>query len=413
MTFDVEEIRNDFPILKTAMNGKPLVYLDNAATSQKPRQVISAVSRYYKNYNSNIHRGLYKISEEATHGYISSKKSAAKFISANSEREIIYLRNTTEAINLVALTFGEQNVGRGDHILISKMEHHSNIVPWQLLAKRKGAQLDYVELKDDAFLDMEDYAKKLEARPKIVSLTHVSNVLGTINDAGAITKMAHNAGATVLIDGAQSAPHMPVSVKEMDCDFFAFSSHKMLGPAGIGILYAKEGLLEGMQPLYGGGDMIKSVDLYDSTWNDLPWKFEAGTQNIEGAIGFGAAIKYLKKLGMENVRNHEKGLTRYALEKLDGVSGINVYGPGIDRIGERAGVVSFSVSGVHAHDVAQVFDSEGIAIRSGHHCAMPLVTQSLHESALSRMSFYIYNREEEVDKAIAAIMKTKETFHIA
>ncbi len=413
MTFDVEKIRKDFPILKTEMNGKPLVYLDNAATSQKPRQVIGAVSRYYKNYNSNIHRGIYKISEEATQEYVNSKKLAAKFISANSERETIYLRNTTEAINLVALTFGEQNVGKGDRILISKMEHHSNLVPWQLLAKRKGAQLDYVELKDNAFLDMGDYASKLEARPKIVALTHVSNVLGTINDVGAITKMAHDVGATVLIDGAQSAPHMPVSVKEIGCDFFAFSSHKVLGPAGIGVLYAREELLDGMQPLYGGGDMIKSVNLYDSTWNDLPWKFEAGTQNIEGAIGFGAAIKYLKKLGMENVRNHEKSLTRYALERLHGISGVKVYGPGIERIEEHAGVVSFSMNGVHAHDVAQVFDSEGIAIRSGHHCAMPLVTQLLHESALSRMSFYIYNKEEEVDKAIAAIGKAKEVFHVS
>lgn len=407
---DIDRIRKDFPILKTMMNGKPLVYLDSAATSQKPRQVINAVTRYYKNYNANIHRGIYQISERATAEYIDSKNLVARFIGAKDYTQIIYLRNATEAINLVALSWGNANVKSGDHVLISKMEHHSNIVPWQLLAKRKGAVLDYIDLRDNKFIDVEDYKEKLKSNPKIVAFTHVSNVLGTINDAKRMTEMAHGAGATVVIDAAQSVPHMPVNVREIGCDFFAFSGHKMLAPAGTGVLHGKRELLDGMEPVLGGGDMIRSVDYQHSEWNDLPWKFEAGTQNIEGGIGLKAAVRYLKKLGMQNVREHEKELARYALKRLGELRGVKTYGPGLDEIGQKAGVIVFSIDGVHAHDVAEVFDSEGIAIRSGHHCAMPLVRNVINEMALSRMSFYIYNSEQEVDKAMDAIEKAKRMF---
>lgn len=410
MGLDIEKIRKDFPILKTQMNGKQLVYLDSAATSQKPRQVINAISKYYKTYNANIHRAIYKISEEATEGYIDSKERLAKFIHARKGLEIIYVRNTTEAINLVALSWGEDNVKQGDHILISKMEHHSNIVPWQMLAKKKGAVLDYIELTSGMHIDMEDYRKKLQSRPKIVAFTHASNVLGTINDAKLMTKLAHDAGAVVLVDGAQSVPHIPVNVQDIDCDFFALSSHKMLGPSGIGALYAKERILDAMNPLFGGGDMIRSVELQESTWNDLPWKFEAGTQNIEGAIGLRAAVKYLKKLGMENVHEHEETLTRHALQRLSEMEYVKVHGPGIENVDKRLGVISFTIQGVHPHDAAAVLDSEGIAIRSGHHCAMPLVRNIIGQTAVSRMSFYIYNKEEEIDKAIDAIAKAKKMF---
>ncbi|MDE1846056.1 MAG: cysteine desulfurase [Candidatus Micrarchaeota archaeon] len=407
---DVERIRKDFPILKVQMNGKELAYLDSAATSQKPRQVISKIGKFYKTYNANIHRGLYKISEEATEEYIKSKDVCAKFIHAGKSNQIIYVKNTTEAINLVALSWGDANIGEGDRILISKMEHHSNIVPWQMLAKRKKAVLDYIEITEGMQLDILDYKKKLERKPKLVALTHASNVLGTINDAKNLTRLAHEAEALVLIDGAQSTPHIPINLREIDCDFFAFSSHKMLGPSGIGVLYAKEEMLEAMNPLFGGGDMIRSVDLQESTWNDLPWKFEAGTQNIEGAIGFGAAVKYLKKLGMESVHSHEKKLTKYALKRVGEMGYVKVYGPGIEHIDQRLGVISFAIKGVHPHDAAAVFDSEGIAIRSGHHCAMPLMRGVLGEPALCRMSFYIYNKEEEIDRAIVAIEKARKMF---
>ncbi|MDE1855412.1 MAG: cysteine desulfurase [Candidatus Micrarchaeota archaeon] len=411
MPLDVEKVRRDFPILNTVTNGKPLVYLDSAATSQKPRQVINAVSKHYRKNNANIHRGIYKLAEEATAQYIKSKEIVAKFIGTEGYRSIIYFRSTTEAINAVARAWGDVNVGKGDHILITEMEHHSNIVPWQMLAKRKGAILDYAKLSEGKFIDHQDFISKLALKPKMVAFTHVSNVLGTINMAKEMTKLAHEAGAAVLIDAAQSVPHMPVDVRDIDADFFAFSGHKMLGPSGIGVLYGQEEVLEGMEPFHGGGDMIRSVDFQESTWNELPWKFEAGTQNIEGAIGLAAAVKYLKKLGMENVREHEKALTRYALEKL-GQAGVTTYGPGIEDIERRAGVISFSMKGAHAHDIAQVLDSEGVAIRSGHHCAMPLVTKVLGEPAVPRMSFYIYNTQAEIDTAVAALGKVREVLKI-
>ena len=316
MAFDVDKIRKDFPILSTKTNGgKPLIYLDSAATSQKPIQVIKTVCDYYKTYNANIHRGLYDLSLRSTEAYEDSKKAVAKFINAESYRDILYGRNTTEAINIVALSWGEANLKKNDHILITQMEHHSNIVPWQLLAKKKGAVLDYVEVKNGA-LDMESFKKQLEKKPELVAFTHVSNVLGTINDVKELTRIAHRHGATVLIDGAQSVPHMPVDVRSLDCDFFAFSSHKMLGPAGVGVLYGKDELLEAMEPVYGGGDMIRSVGFQESTWNELPWKFESGTPNIEGAIGLGAAVDYLDKTSIRSIRSHEIKLTRYALTGL-------------------------------------------------------------------------------------------------
>jgi cysteine desulfurase/selenocysteine lyase len=413
MDFDIEKIRADFPILKIKMNERTLVYLDSAATSQKPRQVIDAIVDYYKNYNANIHRGLYRISEKATEEYTESKAKVAKFINASGKEEIIYVKNTTEAINLAALSWGDANIRKGDHILISEMEHHSNMVPWMVLAKKKGAILDYIQLdKGNSKLDMKSFEKMLENRPKIVAVTHVSNVLGTINDVKEIIKKAHRKGAKVLIDGAQSVPHMKVDVKDMDADFFAFSAHKMLGPTGIGVLYAKTDILNSMEPLMTGGDMIKSV-AYDSyTWNDLPWKFEAGTANIADGIAFGAAIDYLNGIGMNKIREHEKRLSKYTLEKLEKIKGVKIYGPGLDDLDNRGGVVAFAIGSIHPHDVAQIFDSEGIAIRAGHHCAMPLVTQKLNQAALSRMSFYLYNKESEIDAAIAAIGKVKKIFKI-
>lgn len=412
VAFDVERIRRDFPILKERVNGKRLVYLDSAATSQKPRQVIGAVTRFYETYNANIHRGMYKMAEEATEAYIRSKELAAKLINADSYRNMVYVRNTTEGINLVARTWAEEHVSKGDRILLTEMEHHSNIVPWQMLASRKGASIDYVRLNGLRFLDMDDYMRKLELRPKVVAFTHVSNVLGTINDAKDMTRMAHKSGATVVVDAAQSAPHMPVDVRSIGCDFLAFSSHKMLGPSGVGVLYGREELLEEMPPLFGGGDMISSVSFKGATWNELPWKFEAGTQNIEGAIGFGAALEYLARLGMGDIRKHEVSMTRYALGRLADDRGVAVYGPGAGEMDRKSGVIAFSIKGAPSHDVATIFDSEGIAIRAGHHCAMPLVRSVLHQEGVPRMSFYIYNTKDEIDKAVAAIEKVRKVLRI-
>jgi cysteine desulfurase/selenocysteine lyase len=410
---DVESIRKDFPILKEKMNGKPLVYLDSAATSQKPIQVIDAISDYYKRYNANIHRGIYKIAERATLEYAESKAKLANLINSESPDQIIYTRNTTEAINLVAFTWADSNIGKKDHILISEMEHHSNIVPWQELARKKGAVLDYIKMDGDVkHIDMADLEKKLEKEPKLVAVTHVSNVIGTISDVKQITKKAHERGAVVLVDGAQSAPHMRVDVKNIGCDFFALSGHKMLGPTGTGALYGRRELLESMPPFLTGGDMIRSVTYESATWNDLPWKFEAGTPNIEGGIALGIAIDYLNRIGLGRIRDHEKEITKYALDSLNDVRGISAYGPGADELEKRGGVVSFSLDGVHPHDLSQILDSEGIAIRAGHHCAMPLVTERLKLPALSRLSFYLYNNTEEVDKAVEAIAKAQKIFGV-
>ncbi len=409
---DPYRIREDFPILKTKVNGKQLVYLDNAATSQKPRQVINAISEYYRKYNANIHRGIYKLSEKATEKYVESKEKVAKFIGARGIEEIVYTRNTTEALNLVAIAWGEANIKEGDHILISEMEHHSNIVPWQLLAKRKKAKLDYVKINSETSLEMESLKEGLEKSPKIVSLTHVSNVTGTINEIKSIAKLVHESGALFLVDGAQSLPHMPVNVEDLSCDMLAFSGHKMLGPTGIGVLYARREILDSMPPFLGGGDMIKAVSYESAIWNDLPWKFEAGTSNIEGGIGLGAAIDYLKRIGMQNIHEHEKALTEYALKRMSEIRNVEVYGYGLEKLEKRSGVISFSIKGVHPHDIAQIFDSEGIAIRAGHHCAMPLVKKLISNGSVARMSFYLYNTKEEVDKAIDAIIKVKKMFGV-
>jgi cysteine desulfurase/selenocysteine lyase len=410
--FNVLKIRKDFPILSTTTNGKPLIYLDSAATSQKPQSMINAVSEFYKSYNANIHRGIYEISVKATEAYQESKETVSKFINASSYREIVYCKNTTDAINTVALSWGDSNIAEGDTILLSEMEHHSNIVPWQLLAKRKKAKVEYIKIGDDFKLNMEDYKAKLENNPKLVSFTHISNVLGSINNAKEMAKMAHGKGALVFLDAAQSVPHLPVDVTDIDCDFMAFSGHKMLGPAGIGVLYAKDSILEEMPPVIGGGDMIRSVTFEGSSWNELPWKFEAGTPNTEGAIGLKAGIEYLKSCGMENIHKHEEDLTRHALESLEEAGAI-IYGiSGKNALRERTGVISFKLEGAHPHDIATILSSEGIAIRAGHHCAMPLINKVLQEPALARMSFYLYNTTDEIDLAINALGKVKKILGI-
>ncbi len=409
---DANSIRKDFPILSTTSHGKPLTYLDSASTSQKPNQVINKVSEYYKTYNSNIHRGLYEISMKSTEEYSRSKELAAKFIGADSYRDIVYCRNATDAVNIVALSWGEPNIKRGDHILITDMEHHSNIVPWLMLAKRKKAILDHVKLKDKSFVDMDDFKEKLKSKPKMVAFTHASNVLGTINNSKEMTRLAHEAGAMVFLDAAQSVPHMPVNVKEMGCDFMGFSSHKMLGPAGVGVLYGKDELLEQTTPAIVGSDMIRTVTFESADWNELPWKFESGTPNMEGGIGLGAAIEYLNKIGMQRIRDHEIKVTKYALKRLAEIEGVTVYGSGIKDIERRGGVISFNIRGAHPHDVATIFDSEGVAIRAGHHCAMPLVNQVLGEVSVARMSFYLYTTEQDVDRAVDAISKVKKVLHL-
>ncbi|MGC9011251.1 MAG: cysteine desulfurase [Candidatus Micrarchaeia archaeon] len=410
--FDPYKIREDFPILREKMNGKRLVYLDNAATSQKPKQVIDEINKYYKKYNANIHRGIYKLSEEATKKYVESKEKVANFIGAKGIEEIVYTRNATESLNLVAIAWGEANIKEGDHILISEMEHHSNMVPWQLLTKKKKAKLDYIKINDDTSLSIDSLKEELEKGPKIVSLTHVSNVTGTINDIKYISNLVHKSGALFLVDGAQSVPHMPINVDSLGCDMLAFSGHKMLGPTGIGVLYAKREVLDSMPPFLVGGDMIKAVSYESAIWNDLPWKFEAGTSNIEGGIGLGTAVDYLNKLGMENVSSYEKKLTEYALERISEIKNVEVFGYGIDKLELRSGVISFSIKGVHPHDIAQIFDSEGIAIRAGHHCAMPLVRKLISNGSVARMSFYIYNTKEDIDSAIDAIIKVKKVFGV-
>jgi len=406
-TFDVNKIRQGFPILKQKVHGKPLIYLDNAATSQKPQQVIDALINYYKNYNANIHRGVHRLSEIATEEHEAVRARVANFISAKSPKEIIFTRNTTEAINIVAYSFGTA-LKKGDNIISTVMEHHSNIVPWQMLKKR-GVELRFVDIDDEGKLRTEEYDELIDENTKIVAVTQASNVLGTINDIRKIVKIAHDAGALIVVDGAQSTPHMPVDVQKLDCDFFAFSGHKMLGPTGIGVLYGKRQLLEQMQPFLRGGDMIKEVHLEETTFNDLPYKFEAGTPNVADTIAFGAAIDYLQDLGMTSVRRHEIQLTRYALDVLNEIKGMKIYGPQDPK--EKAGVISFNLADIHSHDVATIVDEEGIAIRSGHNCAMPLMKRLGCES-VARASFYIYNTEDEIDKLKSALEKVKKVFKI-
>lgn len=402
---DIPAIRADFPILsRTVGDGAPLVYLDNAATSQKPLQVINAMSDAYLKYNANVHRGIHTLSEETTEHYEGARVRLAEFINAPSHRELIYTRNTTESINIVAWTWGRANLKPGDVVISTQMEHHSNIVPWQMLAQELGFEMKYVPPTSEGEFDMEAYADMLDERVKLVTVVHMSNVLGTVQPVKEIARMAHEAGALVLVDGAQSAPHMPVDVQDIDCDFFVFSSHKMLGPTGIGVLWGKADILSEMPPFMGGGDMIREVSLERTTYNDIPYKFEAGTPSYVEAIGFGAAIKYLQELGMENVHAHEQAITAYALERLAEVPGIKVMGP--DDASKKGAVAAMYMDGVHANDIAEMLDMYGVAVRAGHHCAQPLhACYNVQSSA--RASFYLYNSFEEVDALIDALYKVK------
>nr|PZN54510.1 MAG: cysteine desulfurase [Chloroflexota bacterium] len=406
--YDVKAVRADFPILAHEHHpGVPLVYLDNAASSQKPRQVIEALDEYYRTYNANVHRGVHKLSEAATMAYETARIKIKKFINAPSRRQIIFTRGTTEGINLVANTWGRANLRPGDVVVATVMEHHSNIVPWQILAEQIGFTLRFVPVLPDGTLDLDEYARLLREEPvRLVTVMHVSNVLGTINPVADMARQAHEAGALILVDAAQSAPHMPLDVQALDVDFLAFSGHKMAGPTGIGVLYGKRELLEAMPPWMGGGDMISRVTLEGSTWNELPYKFEAGTPSIAQAIGLGVAVDYLSALGMDKIQAHEHALTEYALERLAEIPGITLYGP---DVAQRAGVTSFTLDGVHPHDIAQILDSVGVAIRAGHHCAQPL-----HDffgiPASARASYYLYNTFEEIDALANGLIKARMTF---
>jgi cysteine desulfurase/selenocysteine lyase len=411
-TIDGLAIRQDFPIFQQALSeGRlPLVFLDSAASSQRPAVVIDTVSDFYSRTNANIHRGVYQLSEQATLRYEEARHIAAQFINAASPRECIFVRNTTEAINIVASSWGRSNLNPGDRILLSVMEHHSNLVPWQMIAEERGAIIDYVPLTSDQRLDMESFETLLKNEPKLVAVAHVSNAIGTINDIPTIVQKAHAAGALVLVDGAQSVPHMPVDVQALDVDFLAFSGHKMLGPMGSGVLYGKRALLEAMSPYMGGGSMIRKVTLEKPTYADIPARFEAGTPAVADQVGLGAAMQYLAGLGMEEVRKHEIELLDYALEQLPSVPGLTAYGP--DDLNERAGVISFTLGDIHAHDVAAILDSENIAVRAGHHCAQPLM-HDLGVVATTRASLYVYNTKDDVDRLIAGLHKANKIFGLS
>ena len=405
---DVKRIRHDFPILsRTVHHGKPLVYLDNAATTQKPRQVIEALGNYYSRYNANIHRGLHALSEEATAAYEAVRGQTARFLSAPSSRSIIFTRNATESLNLVAQAWGRANLRAGDQILLTEMEHHSNLVPWQLIAQETGAQLRFLQVTDDGRLDLSGLATLLTTRTKVVAVMLMSNVLGTINPVAQIAEAAHRQGAIVVVDGAQAVPHLPVDVQQLGCDFLACSAHKMLGPTGVGVLYGREELLEAMPPFLGGGEMIADVQLTSSTWNELPWKFEAGTPNIADVIAFGEALTYLTRVGMEAGRAHEMDWAAYALKRLSTIDGLTLYGP--NDVAERGAAVAFNLHGLHPHDVGTALDAEGIAIRAGHHCAKPLMRR-LGVVATARVSGYLYNTREEIDRLVEALHAVKAFF---
>ncbi|AIE36296.1 cysteine desulfurase SufS [Bacillus thuringiensis] len=401
---NIHEIRKQFPILDQKVNGKQLVYFDSAATSQKPIQVIETLERYYKEYNSNVHRGVHTLGTKATDAYEGARENVRKFINAKSMEEIIFTRGTTTALNTVAASYGLENVKEGDEIVISYMEHHSNIIPWQQVAKKTGATLKYLPLQPDGTISIEDARQTITPNTKIVSIMYVSNVLGTINPVKEIGAIAHENGAIMVVDGAQSTPHMKVDVQDLNCDFYALSAHKMCGPTGIGVLYGKKELLNNMEPIEFGGEMIDFVDLQESTWKELPWKFEAGTPIIGNAIGLGAAIDFLEEIGLDNIEKHEHELAQYALERLSEVDGVTIYGPK-----HRAGLVTFNIEDVHPHDVATVLDVEGIAVRAGHHCAQPLM-KWLKASSTARASFYLYNTKEEIDTFVDSLIKTKEYF---
>jgi cysteine desulfurase/selenocysteine lyase len=407
VTLDVKRVRSEFPLLAREVHpGIPLIYLDSAATSQKPSRVIDAMTAYYQQRNANIHRGIHRLAEDATHAYEEARKRIAAFIGAKSTREVIFTRNTTESINLVAHSWGRTNLDAGACVLLTEMEHHSNLIPWQLLAKERDLRLEFIPVAEDGSLDMQAYARLLELEPGLVAFTHMSNVLGTINPAAEITALAHQAGAVVLIDAAQSVPHLAVDVTALGADFVAFSGHKMCGPTGIGVLYGREEMLAEMPPFMGGGDMIKRVKLREFTPNDLPFKFEAGTPAIAEAIGLGEAVDFLSDLGMDSVHAHERNLVEHAMERLSEVPGVHQFGPSVEQ---RGGVVSFTFDEVHPHDVAQILDSLGVAVRAGHHCAMPL-HERLGIPASTRASFYLYNTLEEIDSFVEGLYKVKEVF---
>lgn len=403
-----QEIKSYFPILNQEINGHPLVYLDSAATSQKPVQVIEALKSYYEFDNSNVHRGVHTLGNRATEKYEGAREKVRNFINAGSTEEIVFLRGTTTAINLVAQSYGRANVEEGDEIVITYMEHHSNIIPWQQLAKERGAILKYVELEEDGTISLEQVRAAVTERTKIVSMVYVSNVLGTMNPVKEVAEIAHENGAIMVVDGAQAAPHLKIDVQQLDCDFFAFSGHKMCGPTGIGVLYGKKALLNDMEPVEFGGEMIDFVGLYDSTWKELPWKFEGGTPIIAGAVALGAAIDFLNEIGLNEIEKHEHQMAAYAMDKMSGIEGLSIYGP--KDPAKRAGIVTFNLDDVHPHDVATVLDMSGIAVRAGHHCAQPLM-KWLEVSATARASFYLYNSESDVDRLVEGLRSAKEYFN--
>ena len=403
--FDVARIRQDFPILEQTVNGKPLVYLDNAATSQKPRSVIDAVARYYATENSNIHRGVHTLSQMATDDYEAARSKVQRFINAPDLHEIVFVRGTTEGINLVAQTFGRANLHAGDEIVVSAMEHHSNIVPWQMLCQQTGAKLRVIPMNDAGELLVDEYEKLLNPRTKLVSIAHVSNALGTINPVKTMVRMARARGAHVLLDGAQAVPHCPVDVQDLDCDFYAFSGHKLYGPTGVGVLYGKAHLLDAMPPYQGGGEMIKSVTFEETLYNALPFKFEAGTPNIAGGIGLGAAVDYVNDLGLDRIGAYEASLLEYGTRLLSGMSNVRIIG----TASQKSGILSFVMDGVHPHDVGTILDAEGIAIRTGHHCAQP-VMQRFGIPATARASFAFYNTREEIDALVKGLDRVSEVF---
>ncbi|WP_156288504.1 cysteine desulfurase [Oceanobacillus salinisoli] len=401
---DIQAIRDMFPILDQEVNGSPLVYLDSSATSQKPLPVIKAVDDYYRNDNSNVHRGVHTLGTRATDSYEGAREKVRAFINAESTAQVIFTRGTTTSINYIAYGYARPKLQPGDEIVITPMEHHSNIIPWQQAAKATGLTLKYLPLQEDGTISIDDVRETVTSKTKIVAITHVSNVLGTINPVKDIAKIAHENDAIIVVDGAQGAPHMKVDVIDLDVDFYAFSGHKMCAPTGIGVLYGKRELLEEMEPVEFGGEMIDFVDLYDSTWKELPWKFEGGTPIIAGAIGLGAAIDFLNDIGMDNIYEHDKKLANYAMERLSSIDGITIYGPK-----ERGALVTFNLDDVHPHDTATVLDSEGIAVRAGHHCAQPLM-KWLNVTATARASFYLYNSVEDIDTLVDGLLKTKEYF---
>lgn len=403
---NLAEIRQDFPVLEQRVHGKPLIYLDNAATSQKPTVVIEAIKEYYESYNANVHRAIHTLGERATVAYEAAREKVARFIGAPSTENIVFTKSASEAINMVAYAWGQAHVKEGDEILITPMEHHSNLVPWQQLARRTRATLRYFDLTADGQLDMSNVDELINSKTRLVAVTHVSNVLGTINPIADIAKRAQAVGAICLVDGAQSAPHLPLNVQQLGCDFFAFSAHKMCGPTGVGVLYGKTAVLSQMDPFLFGGEMIDTVTLEESNWKDAPHRFEAGTPNIAGVIGFGAAIDYLSDIGMDKVLEHEVALTNYCIERIRAeLPDTHIYGPD----GARSGLVCFNLAGVHPHDLAQVLDQEGVAIRAGHHCAQPLM-RWLGVPATARASMYVYNTEEDVEALVSALIKAKEFF---